>query len=245
MRTLMAMGVVIGSWTGAASAQQAEGDEPAPATESAEAAEANPEPESEAQAEDEADPGMSEAARESAVALARALERRLTVWERGNRRIYVWHCRSARVECRARVVAMAQLITQASWRHSVDPFLVAAMALRESGLNPFAEGSIGERGIVQLHPRGIGSRVRFVRSEAYRRRCERRPDACQGEVVDAGAEHVSAAIARCGSIPEGLGAYNTGVCQETGYSRRVLEERSNLLRLAKQAVSANDASLMN
>lgn len=171
----------------------------------------------------------------AALALARALEARLTVWEHRDRRVYVRHCRRARVGCRERVVALARLIAESAHRHAVDPFLVAAIALRESGLNPFAEGSAGERGIVQLHPRGVGSRVRFVRSETYRRRCERRPDACQAEVIEAGARHLASAIARCGSTAEGLGAYNSGVCQVTGYSRRVLAERESLLRLAKRS----------
>lgn len=183
----------------------------------------------------------SVAVTEMAVALARALDERLTVWSSSSRRVYVRHCRRSRVGCRARLVAFARLIAGAAERFDVDPFLVAAMALRESGLNPFAEGSAGERGIVQLHPRGVGSRVRFVRSEGYRRRCERRPGACQEEVVEAGARLVSAAIERCGSIAEGLGCYNTGVCQATSYGERVLEERQNLLRLAKADVRAASA----
>lgn len=183
----------------------------------------------------------SVAVTEMAVALARALDERLTVWSSSNRRVYVRHCRHSRVGCRARLVAFAGLIAGAAERFDVDPFLVAAMALRESGLNPFAEGSAGERGIVQLHPRGVGSRVRFVQSEGYRRRCERRAGACQEEVLEAGARLVSAAIARCGSIAEGLGCYNTGVCQSTSYGERVLEERQNLLRLAKADVRAASA----
>lgn len=168
-----------------------------------------------------------------AVALTRALTERLTVWRGGARRVYVRHCRHARSGCRARLVAFSRIIVQAAERHGVDPFLVAAMALRESGLNPFAEGGIGERGLVQLHPRGVGARVRFVQNENYRRRCERDPGACQEEVLDVGTELVAASIARCGSVEEGLGCYNSGVCQTTSYSRRVLEERENLLRMAK------------
>jgi len=109
--------------------------------------------------------------------------------------------------------------------------------------NPFAEGSAGERGIVQLHPRGVGSRVRFVRSEAYRRRCENQADACQGEVIDEGAAHVASAIARCGTVEAGLGAYNSGVCQVTSYSQRVLESRVELLQLAKADIRPERALL--
>ena len=184
-----------------------------------------------------------EAEAATAVALARALDERLTVWQAGDRRVYVRHCRSSRVDCRARLVAFAGILTSAGYRHGVDPFLLAGIALRESGLNPFAEGLAGERGIVQLHPRGVGSRVRFVRSEGYRRRCERQEDACQGEVVEEGAAHVASAIQRCGTVEAGLGAYNSGVCQVTAYSERVLEARVELLRLAKADIRPERALL--
>lgn len=169
-----------------------------------------------------------------AISVARALDERMTVWRRPDgRRVYVEHCRRGRVDCRERLVAIAAVLARSGRAHGVDPFLLAAVAMRESGLNPFAEGGVGERGIVQLHPRGAGSRVRFVRSGSHRRRCERRPDACQDEVLDAGANLLSRALRRCGNVEEALGAYNTGVCQVTSYSRRVLEERQRLLRLAK------------
>jgi len=169
----------------------------------------------------------------SLAALSRALDRRLTVWQAGDRPVYVRHCRSAPGGCRERTAAFAQLIADVSNEHEVDPFLVAAMAIRESGLDPTAAGAAGERGIVQLHPRGYGSSVRFVQSEAYRRRCTRRPDACQREVLDVGARLLSRGIERCGGVREGLGAYNRGACGATRYATRVMNERQRLLRLAK------------
>ncbi len=198
-------------------------------------ANANPERAAEPAEEEsgEVDPQVS---RQVAVAVLRALENRLTVWsnERSGRRVYVWHCRRARVDCRERLVAFAQLITEASLSNGIDPFLLAGIALRESGLNPFAEGGAGERGIVQLHPRGVGSRVRFVRNDEYRERCARRTDACQGEVLHQGAELIARSVNTCGTVREALGMYNTGVCQETSYSRRVLEERERLVGLSKE-----------
>lgn len=193
----------------------------------------------------ESDARLDERAGPSAFALARALDARLTVWRSGGRRVYVSHCRRARVSCRARVVALARVIARVAVRHNVDPFLLAAMALRESGLNPFAEGAAGERGIVQLHPRGVGSRVRFVRSEGYRERCARAADACQEEVVEAGARLIAASMVRCGGTREALGAYNSGACQATSYGDRVMEERANLVMLAKQGLSAADARLVD
>lgn len=167
------------------------------------------------------------------VALGRALDRRMTVWRAGSRVVYVQHCRSAPGGCARRVATFARLIGDASRRHTIDPFLLAAVAVRESGMNPLAAGAAGERGIVQLHPRGSGARIRFVRSESYRRYCEHQPGACQDEVLEAGARLLSRSLERCGGVREGLGAYNRGACGATDYSRRVMSERQRLLHLAK------------
>ena len=177
-----------------------------------------------------AEPGPADPA---VVALGRALDRRMTVWATDRRVVYVSHCRHARGGCPERVASFARLIGEAAQRHHLDPFLLAAVAVRESGMDPTAQGGGGERGIVQLHPRGSGARVRYVRSEAYRRSCSRRPDACQAEVLEAGASLLSRSIDRCGGVREGLGAYNRGVCGPTSYADRVMSERQRLLRLAK------------
>lgn len=183
-------------------------------------------------------PSRDPAADEMALRVDRALSRRLTVWTRpGGVATYVSHCRRAVEGCPARVAAISQYISEVAQRHAIDPFVLAAMAMRESGLDPFVEGAAGERGIVQLHPRGIGGRVRFVRSEAYRNRCRRLAGACQREILEAGATHLTEAIERCSGLSEGLGAYNRGVCGETSYSRRVLRERARLLTLIKDTSS--------
>lgn len=166
-------------------------------------------------------------------ALSRALIRRMTVWRSGTHVAYVRHCRAARGGCARRTATFARLIGEAASRHDIDPFLLAAVAVRESGMDPTAAGAAGERGIVQLHPRGSGSSVRFVQSEGYRRRCARRADACQAEVLEAGARLLSNSIRRCGGVREGLGAYNRGACGETRYAVRVMNERQRLLRLVK------------
>ena len=169
-----------------------------------------------------------------ALRVARALERRVTVWRSPDGNVvHVSHCRAVRDGCRARIAAFARWMVELSREHGIDPFVLAAMAVRESGLDPFAEGGAGEMGIVQLHPRGVGRSVRFVRSEAYRRRCARSPGACQREILEVGAQHLAAAVERCGDLESGLGAYNTGVCGSNAYSRRVMRERARLLDLAK------------
>ena len=175
----------------------------------------------------------------TALSVARAFDERMTVWQAPDgRRTYASHCRAAPGGCRARIALYARLIAHLSLEQDVDPFLVAAVVLRESGLNPFAEGSVGERGIVQLHPRGAGSDVEFVQSERYRRRCRGTAEACQGEVLRVGIELLANSIRRCGGVEAGLGMYNGGTCESTSYSRRVLSERSRLLELAKRGVPA-------
>ncbi len=185
-----------------------------------------------AQERDDAD----DSAESVALSLARALDARLTVWERpGGEVVHVSHCRSYRDRgrCRARIAAFARWITEAARRFGFEAFVLAAMAVRESGLDPFAQGAAGELGIIQLHPRGVGRSVRFVQSESYRARCRREPGACQREVLLVGAEHLSQAIDRCGSLEEGLTAYNRGACGDSDYAARVLRERRVLLELAK------------
>jgi len=180
---------------------------------------------------------------EVTLSLARALEARVTVWRTptGNA-VHVNHCRTTRDGCRARIVAFARWIVDVAREHLIDPFVLAAMAVRESGLDPFAMGPAGELGLLQLHPQGIGHAARFVRSEGYRTRCRREPGACQREVLEIGASHLREAIDHCGSLEAGLGAYNSGECRETAYTRRVMRERAGLLDLAKGQPSTEAAA---
>jgi hypothetical protein len=183
---------------------------------------------------------------ERVVALARALDARLTVWKKPDGTVlHVRHCRAVRQGCRARIVKFSQWMVEVADAQDIDHFLLAAMAIRESGLDPFAAGGVGERGLIQLHPRGVGRRVRFVQSEAYRRHCRHRAGACQREVLEAGGELVAKAIAHCGGVAEGLGAYNTGVCGENDYSRKVLREHEKLLSLAKSSLDRGDTKLVD
>ncbi|MCA9602024.1 MAG: transglycosylase SLT domain-containing protein [Myxococcales bacterium] len=166
--------------------------------------------------------------------LLKALEGRLTVWETPKGQVvHVAHCRGVPGGCRARIAIFARWLADVADAFRVDPFLLAAIAVKESGLNPFAEGSAGELGIVQLHPKGVGRRAKFVRNSNFRQRCERSIGACQKEILEIGAEHLAQAITRCGDVKAALGAYNSGKCGETDYTRRVLTERDQMLRYAR------------
>lgn len=142
-----------------------------------------------------------------------------------------YHCRRATGGCDARLQEFAQYLNDAGAQHGIDPWLLAAMAFRESGLNPFAVGLVGERGILQLHPRGPAKKVRFVRDSRYRERCKKEVGACQREVVDRAALVLARSLVKCGGdLEQALTMYNAGRCGGTHvYAARVFHER-DLLR---------------
>lgn len=184
----------------------------------------------------------------SSLALARAIDARLIVREnRKGKPIHVQHCRVVEGGCRARIATLSRLITEASNRAGVDPFVTAAIAMRESGLNPLAVSPVGARGVVQLNPKYRGKTVPFVYNESYREQCSRRPGACQREVLDAGLGLYRWAVTRCGgNVEKGLAWYNSGHCdKKNGYASSVLRERRRLLRLAKGADPSLAAVFVN
>lgn len=176
-----------------------------------------------------------------AQSLEGALERRLTVWVRPDgTRVHVKHCEQ--VGCTERVHAITEMLEGAARVHDVDASLLAAMALRESGLNPGAVGAAGERGVLQLHPKGKGARLRFFRSEPYRKRCMMRPDGCQKEIIDKGAELLSRSLSRCESLEGALGMYQSGRCNGARpYVGRVLAVQAKLLDDQKPTQSSSVA----
>jgi len=184
----------------------------------------------------------------TSLALARAIDARLTVREsREGESIYVQHCRVSQGGCRARIATLSRLITEASNRAGVDPFLTAAIAMRESGLNPLAVSPVGARGVVQLNPKFRGKTVPFVYNERYREKCSQRPGACQREVLDAGLGLYRWAVDRCGGdVQKGLAWYNSGRCdKQNGYASAVLQERRRLLELAKDSDRAIQTALID
>jgi hypothetical protein len=157
------------------------------------------------------------------LALREALLNRVEVWRRSDGRAqYVAHCERAPVGCMLRVSAFARWFVRAGERHRVDPWLLAAMAVRESSLNPSARGSVGEFGLMQLHPySSVGYKTRAE--------CKRAPSDCTWLVIDAAAELVASSLKRCGDISRALTAYNRGACGDSFYARQVLRERERLV----------------
>jgi Transglycosylase SLT domain len=146
--------------------------------------------------------------------------------------IPAFHCRHAKEGCEQRLAKFAEYLAQAGTNAGVDPWILTAMAFRESGFNPFAMGSLGELGILQLHPKNPRSKhVRFIHDQWYRKRCQREVGACQQEVVERAAQLLARSVEQCGGdLKDALGSYNTGRCGgNSRYAKRILGERKALL----------------
>lgn len=155
--------------------------------------------------------------------------------QKSGKTIPAYHCRHAPGGCESRLSTFATYLVEAGSQYGVDPWLMAAMAFKESGFNPFALGSLGELGILQINPgRRDAQNVRFVRDEYYRRRCRKEPGACQREVIQHAAQLLGRAVEKCGrDMKEALGMYNTGRCGgNKTYAKGILDTRDELLKAA-------------
>jgi hypothetical protein len=154
---------------------------------------------------------------------------------RTGRTIPAFHCRHAAEGCEQRLGQFARYLVSAGVTHGIDPWLLAAMAFKESGFNPFAMGSVGELGILQINPgRRDAREVRFIRDQWYRNRCRKEPGACQQEIVNHAAQVLARSVELCkGDLEAALGAYNSGRCNgNKRYTKRVLTEVDELRRAA-------------
>jgi soluble lytic murein transglycosylase-like protein len=182
--------------------------------------------------------------------LLQAMQSRLTVHrnQRSGRAIPVLHCRQAAEGCDQRLGVFAEYLIDAGQRNGIDPWVLAAMAFRESGMNPFAVGGVGELGILQLHPKNPRVRsVRFIKDALYRDRCRKEAGACQREVVDRAAEILAKSLEMCsGDMNLALGAYNTGKCGgNSRYAERILAIRDSLQRAVGLEPSSDSMTASN
>lgn len=137
--------------------------------------------------------------------------------------VMVGHCKAAQDGCEQRISRYAAWFMQAARAHAVDPWLLAAMAVRESGLNPNVVGAVGEFGVMQLHPKSPWGRV-------AKKRCQKAAS-CTEVVIDVAAELVARYMRLCSTETKALGAYNSGACLDNGYAKRVLREREQLKKI--------------
>lgn len=138
--------------------------------------------------------------------------------------VMVGHCRSAKDGCERRIAQYVDWLSAAAQKHGVDVWTTAAMAVRESGLNPDSVGAAGEFGVMQLHPKSPWGRV-------AKARC-RTADSCTEVVMDVATELVARYQRLCSTPSKALGAYNSGACVDNSYAQRVLKEREKLKQLA-------------
>lgn len=150
--------------------------------------------------------------------------------------LYAGSCRRDAHGCEARIAAIVDYIVHESYVQGVDPWLVAAQIWKESRFYPFARGGVGERGVMQLHPRNRRFRdVLFVHSRPHRTRCRRVVGNCQQEVIREGVHLLRESIDHCGNEWRGLTMYNTGSCTfRNRYAWRIIRECRVFLRLAMQ-----------
>lgn len=134
---------------------------------------------------------------------------------------YIAHCRNAPEGCQNRVTEYVAWAVDAAQAHDLDPRLILAVAIRESGMDPAATGSHGEHGVYQLHPRGAGARaLRMCRAGAYPL------GYCRTYVA---AQELSRGLSTCdGSLEQALGYYNSGKCISGRYARKVLAIKARL-----------------
>lgn len=133
---------------------------------------------------------------------------------------YVAHCRNAPEGCRARVTQYVHWAEEAAAIHRIDPKLMLAVAIRESGMDPAALGALGERGVYQLHPRGAAPRAERMCKES-----SRPLGWCQTYIA---AQVLSRGLRTCdGSLDQALSYYNSGHCLPR-YARKILRIRRKL-----------------
>lgn len=126
------------------------------------------------------------------------------------------------------VFEVAQLIGK---EMRIDPLLIVAIIGIESGFNPFAESSMGARGLMQIIPR-------FHRDKVP-------PGAGDGSLLDplvnirVGVQVLEEAIRRSGSLVSGLQQY-AGSSEPQGlYANKVLAEKERLEQAARRVRPAN------
>jgi hypothetical protein len=123
-----------------------------------------------------------------------------------------------------RAQEIAQVLVDAANTHGVDPYLLTALAYRESSFDPGAVSNVGAFGLLQTHVRWSGKEVL--------NRCMIYPEHCLHWQADAGAKALAYYIQVCHSEARALHAFRTGDCGRPGrngpQTKKVLVLRNQL-----------------
>ncbi len=141
--------------------------------------------------------------------------------------IYAPHFRNAAGGAEHRAEELASTFLFAEEVYGIDPYLLAALAFRESSMNAEAIGTKGEFSIVQLHPRSRWGRAAHTLCKGAEASCERTA------VLEA-ARLLALGVKECGSESRAVGFYRTGHCTEGVGADRVLSVRVRMLAYSKQ-----------
>ena len=97
----------------------------------------------------------------------------------------------------------------------IDPFLVTAIAFKESSFRHKVKGARGEVGLMQILPKGALTRT--IERTTKKQLMDVRAN------VRMGVGHLSYWQKRCGpdNMDKWLSAYNTGRCKKTTYAKRI------------------------
>lgn len=125
-----------------------------------------------------------------------------------------------------RAAELAELLTEASRAHRVDVYLLTALAWSESRFDSSQVGRVGERGLLQLHPRFTYGRAygRFRGTQHERDRL----------AIFLGAEALRHGLQVCGERRprHAVGWYKSGRCVAGPAAAHVMVARSRLRRFA-------------
>ena len=99
----------------------------------------------------------------------------------------------------------------------IDPFLVVAVAFKESSFRAKVKGKRGEVGLMQILPQGALTRTITRHRKREKTLMEVRSN------IRIGIGHLSYWQERCGEdrMDVWLSAYNSGKCKATSYARRI------------------------
>jgi hypothetical protein len=148
----------------------------------------------------------------------------------GSKRWPEGRCDAGPGGCHARVQWLTRAFIEAGNEHGVDPFILAGIAASESAFNPLAEGSAGERSMMQLSKRHRNLHA-FMSSERTRTKCLGKLDMCHGSMIDRAARIIAKGLELCGGIRPALRRYNSGRCESMAaerYARRVMRAAAML-----------------
>ena len=126
------------------------------------------------------------------------------------------------------VFEVAELIGK---ERRIDPLLILAIIGVESSFNPFAESTMGARGLMQVIPRfhmdkmpvGVGTRHLFDPAVNIR----------------VGVQVLEEAIRRAGDLTAGLQHYAGSSDPLAGYANKVLAEKARLEKAARRNAASN------